>query len=364
MGPGPSGGKALRRCIYDLDWGEMQALCQDWGLPAYRARQIYQGIYRHLAAGPEEIPSIPSALRQQLAHSLAFDPLTPKARARSAEGDTEKVLFQLQDGAKLETVLMRYRQRRTLCISSQVGCAMGCSFCATGQMGFVRHLSAGEIVAQVMAFARALKAQGERLTNIVFMGMGEPLHNYQASLKAVRILNDPQGFAFAARRITISTVGLVPGIDRLAGEGIQINLAVSLHAATDELRSRLVPINRKYPLAQLMDACRRYFQRTHRRLTFEWALIEGLNDGLDQAQALVELLAGLPSHVNLIPLNPTQGFAGAAASRQRARAFKETLQAHNVPCTLRLRRGVDIQAGCGQLATQVHEVSQQAGRRP
>jgi 23S rRNA (adenine2503-C2)-methyltransferase len=353
------GKTAVKPCIYDLDLQEMTALIQEWGQPAYRARQIYQGIYPHLARGAGEIPSIPKDLRERLEGELDFHPLTPLARARSADSSTEKVLFALLDGAKVETVLMRYRKRRTLCISTQVGCAMGCTFCATGQMGFIRHLATGEIVAQVVNFARSLKERDDRLTNVVVMGMGEPLHNYEATLKAIRILNDPQGFALAARRITISTVGLIPGMDRLAGEGLQINLAVSLHAADDELRTRLVPLNLKYPLPQLMAACRRYFERTHRRLTFEWALIEGVNDSLEQAQALAELLHGLPSHVNLIPLNPTAGFPGAATPRDRALAFKEVLESHHIPCTLRLRRGIDIQAGCGQLATDADRAARE-----
>ncbi len=216
---------------------------------------------------------------------------------------------------------MRYERRRTICISTQVGCAMGCVFCATGQMGYQRNLTAGEIVAQVMTYARRLQTTGERLTNIVVMGMGEPFHNYEGTLAALDRLNDPEGFGFGERRMTISTVGLIPGIDRFAAEKRQINLAVSLHAATDELRSSLLPINRRYPLEPLFDACRRYVQATHRRITFEWALIEGVNDGQDQALALAGLAQGLLCHVNLIPFNPTRGYTAAPHPAIEPRRF-------------------------------------------
>jgi 23S rRNA (adenine2503-C2)-methyltransferase len=242
---------------------------------------------------------------------------------------------------------MGYRRRTTLCISTQAGCAMGCSFCATGQMGFARQLSAGEIVEQVLLFAAR-----ERISNIVFMGMGEPFHNYEATLEAVDRLNDPEGMAFGARRMTLSTVGLVPQLERFTRERRQVNLAVSLHAATDDLRDRLVPINRKYPLDVLMGACRAYIQLTGRRLTFEWALIRDVNDGEDQALALASRVRGLNCHVNLIPLNPTSGYPGQASPRERAAAFRTVLTSRGIPCTVRVRRGLDIDAGCGQLAAK------------
>ena len=259
-------------------------------------------------------------------------------------------MFELPDERQIETVLMGYESRRTTCISTQAGCAMGCVFCATGQMGFRRHLSAGEIVEQVLWFARELKAADDHLTNIVVMGMGEPFHNYDATMEAVDRLNDPRGFNFGARRITISTVGLVPMIERFAAEKRQVNLAVSLHAATDDLRAELLPINRKYPLAVLFAAVRRYYAETHRRVTFEWALIEGKNDTPEQARALASWVKGLPCHVNVIPLNPTRDYAGQATTRERAAAFKAALESYGIPCTIRVRRGIDINAGCGQLA--------------
>jgi 23S rRNA (adenine2503-C2)-methyltransferase len=264
-------------------------------------------------------------------------------------GETRKDLLRLDDGETLETVLMRYERRRTACISTQVGCPVGCAFCATGQMGVHRNLSAGEIVAQALHFARILQSEDDRLTNVVLMGMGEPLLNYEASVAAILRLNDPQGFGLGQRHITLSTIGVVPAIGRLAGEGLQITLAISLHAATDRLRSQIVPINLRYGLDSLFEACFWYVERTGHRVSFEWVLIEGLNDGPEQAQALAVRLKGLLAHVNLIPLNPTLGYAGRPPSEERIEAFTNVLDRHRVAYTLRLRRGADIQAGCGQL---------------
>ncbi len=227
---------------------------------------------------------------------------------------------------------------------------MGCVFCATGQMGFRRNLSSGEIVEQVMYYARRLHELGEQVTNVVVMGMGEPFHNYEATLAAIDRLNHPQGFNLGARRFTISTVGLVPAIRWFTAEDRQVNLAVSLHAADDALRSSMLPVDRRYPIAQVMAAVRDYVNHTHRRITFEWALIYDVNDTPDQATRLAGLLKGLLCHVNVIPLNPTANYAGKATTRERALAFQNILVDHGIPCTIRLRRGIDIQAGCGQLA--------------
>jgi 23S rRNA (adenine2503-C2)-methyltransferase len=227
---------------------------------------------------------------------------------------------------------------------------MGCVFCATGQMGFRRNLTAGEIVEQVLINARDLTGRGQQLTNIVIMGMGEPFHNYEHTMAAIHRLNDPDGFNFGQRRITISTVGLVPMILKFARDNQQVNLAVSLHAADDELRSSMLPINRKYPLSELIPACREYGRITHRRITYEWALINQVNDTPDQAHRLVNLIRGMRCHVNVIPLNPTTGYAGEATTHERAVAFQSILQEAGIPCTIRVRRGIDIQAGCGQLA--------------
>lgn len=341
--------------IYDLSQPELTHFVAAHGQPAYRAKQIWQAVYGDLADSADALTTIPKPLRERLGAEFSFNRLAPIAEAKSSDHQTRKLLFQLPEGegrrpARIEVVLMGYEKRRTLCISTQAGCAMGCVFCATGQMGFLRHLSAGEIVEQVLWFARELKQHDDRLTNIVVMGMGEPFHNYDATLAAVERLNDPDGFNFGARRITISTVGLAPMIERFANEKRQVNLAVSLHAATDDLRTELLPINKKYPLAVLFAAVRKYFETTRRRVTFEWALIQGKNDTAEQARALASLARDLPCHVNVIPLNPTRDYAGQATTRERAAAFKAELDKHNIPCTIRVRRGIDINAGCGQLA--------------
>ncbi len=341
-----------RRHAYDLTLDEWTAWVQTQGQPAYRARQIWEGLYRHLWARPEDFSTLPKSLRAALAQDFDFQRLMPEQEQISRDRETHKTLFRLPDGPVVETVRMRYLRRRTLCISTQSGCAMGCVFCATGQLGLLRNLHTGEIVEQVLYYARWLRAQGERVTNIVVMGMGEPFHNYDATLRALDILNHPAGFHLGARRITVSTVGLVPRIRQFAREGRQYNLAVSLHAADDELRQRLIPVARRWPLADLMDAVRDYIARTHRRVTFEWALIRDVNDTPDQARKLARLLRGMLAHVNLIPLNPTPGYEGRASTRERARAFCAVLEEAGVPCTVRLRRGIDIQAGCGQLAGQ------------
>ncbi len=338
--------------FFNLPRAQFDELLTRWGQPRYRASQVWQAVYRDLAASPAEITTIPKSLRDRLAAEFTFSSLTPLVEARSTDGQTRKYLFGLPDGRQIESVLMGYERRRTTCISTQAGCAMGCVFCATGQMGFRRHLTAGEIVEQVLWFARELKPQDDHLTNIVVMGMGEPFHNYDATLAAVDLLNDPDGFNFGARRITISTVGLAPMIERFAEEKRQVNLAVSLHAATDDLRTEMLPINKKYPLAVLFAAVRKYYETTRRRVTFEWALIQGKNDTPVQARALSVLAKGLPCHVNVIPLNPTRDYAGQATTRERAIAFKEALEGYGIPCTIRVRRGIDINAGCGQLAVE------------
>jgi 23S rRNA (adenine2503-C2)-methyltransferase len=340
---------AKRRNLYDLSFEEVHALLAAWGEPAFRARQVWEWLYRGYAADFEAMSNLPLALRNRLAETAVLQNGEVVSQMQSSDGETIKVLFRLPDGQLIETVRMLYEKRRTLCISTQAGCAMGCVFCATGQMGFFRNLSVGEIVAQVLYFARMLAAQGEHVTNVVMMGMGEPLHNYANTLAAVDRLTDPQGFNLGARKITISTVGLVPAIRRYADEQRQTPLAVSLHAATDAERDRLIPINKKWPIAELMAACRYYIEKTGRRLTFEWALIQGENDTVEQARALGLLLQGMLCHVNLIPLNPTAGYGGAPSDRERVAAFQAKLSQHGVSSTVRVRRGIDIQAGCGQL---------------
>lgn len=344
--------------IYDLDFPALEKQFLEWGEPVYRARQIWQGLYRKMWSRADQFTMLPTSLRRQLEESFTFSNLSPNVIRDSKDGETRKTLFQLPDSRSIEAVLMRYSRRRTLCISTQAGCAMGCVFCATGQMGFLRNLTSGEIVEQVLFYARQLAEVGDHVTNIVVMGMGEPFHNYEATMSAINRLGDPDGFNLGARRFTISTVGLVPAIRRFTAERRQINLAISLHAADDELRTSLLPINRRYPLEALFAACQEYITATNRRITFEWALIRGVNDTVEQAEKLAKRLqvfrrAGASlCHVNVIPLNPTQAYAEKATTRERALAFQAILEKNAIPCTIRIRRGIEIQAGCGQLAIQ------------
>lgn len=338
--------------VFDLDFEEIKALLVTWGEPAYRAQQIWKGLYQNLWASPEEFTNLPKSLKEKLSQEINWLGLVPDVVLQSKDGETIKTLFRLPDDRAIEAVLMRYDERRTLCISTQAGCAMGCVFCATGQMGFKRHLTRGEIISQVLYYARQLKEQGEQVTNVVVMGMGEPFHNYQNTLQAIDRLNDPNGLNLGARRFTISTVGLVPMIRKFADEKRQINLAISLHQSNDEQRSALLPVNKKYPISEVLDACRYYVDQTGRRVTFEWALIRDVNDTPEAARHLASLLKGLICHVNVIPLNPTQKYSGQATTRERAQAFSQVLNDAGIPCTIRIRRGIDIQAGCGQLASR------------
>jgi 23S rRNA (adenine2503-C2)-methyltransferase len=338
--------------IYDLSFSELHSVLLGWGEKPYRTTQVWEGLYKHFYTAADQFTSLPQTLRDRLALNFTFTSLNPILHAHSTDRETEKILFELDDGKRIETVLMFYDKRRTVCISTQAGCGMGCVFCATGQMGLKRNLTSGEIVEQVIYFTRQLQEADENLSNIVTMGMGEPFHNYEAVMQAVETLNHPEGFRFGSRRITLSTVGIIPMIRRFTDEERKINLAVSLHAATNELRDRLVPINRRYPLEDLIPTCRDYIERSGRRLSFEWALIAGVNDGLDQARALARLVNGILCHVNLIPLNPTQGYAGAEGSRTSAITFRDELISLEISTTIRVRRGIDIGAGCGQLAGQ------------
>jgi len=338
--------------IYDLGQTQIHDLIADWGEPAYRETQVWQGIYKQLWNSPANFTSLSKQLRQRLEAEFSFSSMNPELVMKSIDQNTVKTLFRLEDHKAIEAVLMHYNKRNTLCISSQAGCGMGCVFCATGQMGLKRNLTSGEIVEQVLYYARYLRELRDVVTNVVVMGMGEPFHNYDATIQALDRLNDNSGFNLGARRFTISTVGLVPAIRRFAAERHQYNLAVSLHAAEDELRSSLLPVNNKYPLSELLDACRDYVEQTRRRITFEWALIQDVNDSPDQARILAGRVKGMLCHVNVIPLNPTPMFNGSGTSIQRAELFREELQRHGIPCTVRLRRGIEIQAGCGQLAIQ------------
>jgi 23S rRNA (adenine2503-C2)-methyltransferase len=310
---------------------------------------VWRWLYRHHVTSIAQMATLPIALRERLAAETSLYVPPVLAQEEALDGETRKDLLALADGQQIEVVLLRYGARHTACISTQVGCACGCSFCATGQVGFVRDLTAGEIVSQALHLQRELAAEGKTLSNIVVMGMGEPLLNYDRTLAAVRQLIHPRGMGFVERRITLSTVGIVPGIDRLADEGLLVNLAVSLHAATDELRDRLVPVNRRYPLTVLFNALRRYTDRTGQRVMIEWLMIAGVNDMPEQAQALIAKLDGLPTHVNLIQLNPTAGYEDRPSSMAAIDDFAALLDQAGIPRTVRQRRGREIAAGCGQL---------------
>lgn len=336
--PGPS--------RYDVDRDGLAALLRGRGEPRFRAGQVWAGLYERFLA-PDEMTDVPKALRQWL--DLALPPaLVPVAEAVSDGGDTVKWLWRLHDGDRIETVLMAYPDRVTVCVSTQAGCAMACGFCATGQAGFERHLTTGEIVEQVARAARRAASEGRRLGNVVFMGMGEPLANYERVWAAVERLHDAVGLS--ARHLTLSTVGVVPGIRRLADERLPVNLAVSLHAANDAQRDDLVPVNRRWPLPVLMEACRAYVDAKGRRLSFEWALIDGVNDRRSDAVELAGLARPLGAHVNLIPLNPTPGYGVPGTPPARVREFREWLRTLGVNATVRRNRGTDIDAACGQLA--------------
>ncbi|MGH8975246.1 MAG: 23S rRNA (adenine(2503)-C(2))-methyltransferase RlmN, partial [Acidimicrobiia bacterium] len=327
---------------YGAGLEEIEGLLGSWGEKPYRARQLWDGLYRRRAP-LEELTDLGKGLRERLAGALALE-LVPCTTSTADDGETLKWLWSASAGSEVETVLMRYRDRATVCVSSQAGCAMGCTFCATGQAGFERHLSAGEIVEQV---ARAQHASPGRVSNVVFMGMGEPLANYDATWAAVERLHDH--FGISARHLTVSTVGVVPGIRRLAAEVLPVTLAVSLHAPDDDLRDKLVPLNRRYPLDEVLAAAGEYLERSGRRLSFEYAMIDGVNDSPAQAGALARRLAGLGAHVNLIPLNPTAGFGVPATPPERIARFAERLRAGGVNATVRRNRGTSIDAACGQL---------------
>jgi 23S rRNA (adenine2503-C2)-methyltransferase len=320
------------------------------GEPAYRADQLREWLYHKPVLSADDMTNLPTSLRSSL--KMRLWPFAVETEQSADTGTTRKWLFRAPDGAAIEAVLMGYPRRATLCISSQAGCALGCTFCATGQFGFERHLEAGEMVAQV-AFARAFLAQvglpgvPDRLTNVVFMGMGEPLANYDRVRETLRRMIDVMGMS--ARSITVSTVGIVPGIRRLADEPWQVSLAISLHAADDELRSRLVPINKRYPLADLESAAAEYFSKKHRRVSIEWTMIDGVNDTSEQAEKLAAIATRLRAHVNLIALNPTPFTTETASSPARIGAFARILGGRGVNVTVRDTRGREIDAACGQL---------------
>jgi 23S rRNA (adenine2503-C2)-methyltransferase len=323
-------------------------------LRPYRLSQLYRAATKELADDVGAISVLPASLRERLAaDGFELDSIAAVVLQRSKDGQTTKGLFRLADGSEVEAVLMEHHGgRSTVCISSQAGCAFKCEFCSTGQAGFTRNLEPVEIFDQARFFARELRRRGKKITNVVFMGQGEPFHNYDAVMHAMRLLHDPHGFGLGHRHITISTVGLVPEIDRFAGEGVQVNLAISLHAPTDEQRSRMMPVNRRYPIAALLAACARYVERTNRKVFFEYVMLDGVNDDDATGRALAALMKGRLYHVNLIPYNPTPDAPLRGTDDARIRAFQKILEAEGVPTTVRVPMGRDIAAACGQLRAQ------------
>ena len=348
--------------ILRLSPAELEEALASLDAPRYRADQVLQALYRRGIDSLDVMTQLPGELRGRMREAgLALEAPTVIREVASDDGETTKALLALPGGTTVETVLMQYPRsgrvpRSTVCVSTQAGCAMGCVFCATGQMGFERNIPAEDIVAQVLHFQRLLAPRGEHVTNVVFMGMGEPLANYAETVRAVRQLTDPRAFDLAQRAITVSTVGIPRAIDRLAGEKLQVGLAISLHAPDDALRRRLVPTARPNSVRELLDAGRRYFRATGRRVSIEYALIDGVNDGPGQARALGKLLRGAGMHVNLIPLNPTAG-PFAAPSRRGVREFRRILTEAGVNATVRIEKGAEIAAACGQLRTDVDAAS-------
>lgn len=352
----PKVGKPPRHLL-DLDRAERRTVVTELGFPAYRADQLSTHVLQHLSDDPATWTDLPDSAKVSLADELLPPLLTSVTSLSCDRGLTVKTVWQLHDGVRVESVLMRYPKRVTMCISSQAGCGMACPFCATGQAGLTRNLSTAEIVEQVRAGAVALQrgdiAGGPgRVSNVVFMGMGEPLANYRSVMKAIRLLTapTPDGLGMSARGITVSTVGLVPRIHQLAAEGIPVTLAISLHAPDDALRDTLVPINNRWPVAEVLDAAWQYAAQTRRRISIEYALIRGVNDQRWRAELLGDLLVGRLVHVNLIPLNPTPGSKWTASEAKDEAVFVRALEDAGVPVTVRDTRGREIDGACGQLA--------------
>jgi 23S rRNA (adenine2503-C2)-methyltransferase len=339
----------VKRSLLGLLPEELEAYAVELGEPRFRGRQLFHWLHHKREVDPSRMTDLPASLRARLP-VLGSQQVR---RLRSADELTSKLLLQLHDGQQIEVVEMLAGSRKTICVSTQAGCAIGCVFCVTGQFGFARNLEAGEIVEQVLRF--------DKVTNVVFMGMGEPLANYDETVRALRLLTHPDGMGLGARRITLSTSGVVPRIHQLAREGLQIGLAISLHAPNDELRTRLMPINRRWPIDEVLEAAEDYIARTGRRVSYEYTLMAGINDSDELADELADVLAGRLCHVNLIPLNPTEDASLRAPSLARALAFEARLRAAGIPATIRHNRGRDILAACGQLRLKE---KQTRGREP
>lgn len=330
---------------YSLE--ELEGVFKRWGLSGYRARQVFSWIYQERVSSFEAMTNLSLDLRSRLKERFIFRPLELEKLQESSDG-TRKFLFRLEDGNLIESVLIPVKERLTACLSSQAGCPFSCGFCASGISGFKRNLETAEITGELLEIRRGL-GRGRALTNVVFMGTGEPLDNYENVLKAIRIINAPRGFNIGARRITISTCGIIPGIERLSGEGLQIELSVSLHAADNKTRSRLMPVNKKYPLKELISACREYAAATKRQVTFEYVLIKGLNCSREAADNLTRLLSGWECKLNLLVYNPVQEFPCQPADEREIEFFVWLLRKQRIMVTMRRSRGKDIDGACGQL---------------
>src|SRR5216684_1010394 len=337
--------------LLDLSPAEMEALAESLGAPPYRGRQLAQWIFVKGVTDLAAMSDLPKDFRAALAARVSVELPEVERRTPSQDG-SQKLVLRYGDGARVQAVLMPDGDRLTLCVSTQVGCGFGCAFCYTGTMGLERNVTAGEIVGQVMA-ARAGLPAGSRLTHIVYMGMGEPLANYAATVKSIRILTDPRGLALAPRRITVSTVGLVSGIERLAKENLRVNLAISLHATSNEIRDRIMPVNKGFAIEELLQACRRFPVAFRQRITFEYVLLEGVNDGAEDARRLVRLLKGIRAKINLIPFNDWEGSGFQRPPLQRILGFQAILLEHGIRATVRWSKGEDIGAACGQLKETV-----------
>ncbi len=335
--------------FYDHSVEDLTAKLGELNAPAFRAKQMYNWGYEHLVTSYGDMKNLPTSLQEQLEDELPFATMKMVDQQVTDNGDTYKLLYETFDGQVVETVLMLYPDRATVCVSCQVGCAVGCAFCATGLGGLTRSLTAGEMVQQTIDAARQAKKLNRNLTNLVMMGMGEPLQNYKETMKFINIIHDPRGLNFGARRITVSTSGIVPRIDALADEPLQLNLAVSLHAPNNDLRNDLVPINGRWPVEELLAACDRYIEKTGRRISFEYALMNGINSSDEVAHELGALLRGRLCHVNVIPFNPVEVLNFERPNVETIDRFAEIVQSHGVPTTVRYSRGVEIDAACGQL---------------
>ena len=342
--------------FYDLSFDALKEHLAGMKAPAYRTQQMFDWAYGKLVEGYDEMNNVPSSLRDQMGETLPFQTMKLVRELVTDNGDTCKLLYETFDGQLVETVLMLYTDRATVCVSCQVGCAVGCAFCATGLGGLTRNLTAGEIVQQTVDAARRARQMGRQLTNLVMMGMGEPFQNYVETMKFINIIHDSRGLNFGARRITISTSGIIPRIDALADEPLQVNLAVSLHAPNNELRSQLVPINGRYPVEDLLAACDRFTEKTGRRISFEYALMNGINNSDEIAHELGQLLRGRLCHVNVIPFNPVDVLEFERPNPEMIERFASIVRESAIPTTVRYSRGVEIAAACGQLRAKHQEM--------